>query len=75
MLQSGTPRLFLDAAAARAYPRVAWLFRSRSWMFQETLLPVLLTEGHHKRGVSLGRIAQLLSSNPARLMGLKDSST
>ncbi len=34
-------RLFLDATVARAYPRVAWLFRSRSWMIQETLLPVL----------------------------------
>ncbi|MBY0514758.1 MAG: ABC transporter permease [Gemmataceae bacterium] len=34
-------RLFVDAALARAYPRVAWLFRSRSWMIQETLLPVL----------------------------------
>lgn len=33
--------LFADAALARAYPRVAWLFRSRSWMIQETLLPVL----------------------------------
>lgn len=36
----------------------------------ETLLPVLLTEGYHKRGVSLARIAQLLAGNPARLMGL-----
>jgi ABC-2 type transport system permease protein len=34
-------RLFADAALARTYPRVAWLFRSRSWMVQETLLPVL----------------------------------
>jgi ABC-2 type transport system permease protein len=34
-------RLFLDATLARAYPRVAWLFRSRSWMIQETVLPVL----------------------------------
>lgn len=34
-------RLFYVAATARAYPRVAWLFRSRSWMLQETLLPVL----------------------------------
>lgn len=35
-------KLFVAAAAARTYPRVAWLFRSRSWMIQETLLPVLL---------------------------------
>lgn len=34
-------RLFLAAAAARTYPRVAWLMRSRSWMIQETVLPVL----------------------------------
>src|SRR5437764_8121525 len=34
-------RLFLAAVGARTYPRVAWLFRSRSWMIQETILPVL----------------------------------
>jgi ABC-2 type transport system permease protein len=34
-------RLFVDAALARTYPRVAWLFRSRTWMIQETVLPVL----------------------------------
>ena len=36
----------------------------------ETLLPVMLTEGYHKRSIPLARIAQLLSGNPARLMGL-----
>lgn len=35
-----------------------------------TLLPVLLSEGHHKRGVSLQRIAGLLAGNPARIFGL-----
>jgi ABC-2 type transport system permease protein len=39
--RTSTFRLFLDAALARTYPRVAWLFRSRSWMIQETVLPVL----------------------------------
>jgi ABC-2 type transport system permease protein len=34
-------RLFLAAASARTYPRVAWLFRSRIWLVQETVLPVL----------------------------------
>ena len=34
-------KLFVASALARTYPRVAWLFRSRSWMIQETLLPVL----------------------------------
>ncbi|WP_212525687.1 amidohydrolase family protein [Actibacterium sp. MT2.3-13A] len=36
----------------------------------ETLLPVMLSEGHHARGLPLERIAALLSENPARLMGL-----
>jgi dihydropyrimidinase len=35
----------------------------------QTLLPVLLSEGYHKRGLSLSRIAQVLSYNPARAMG------
>jgi dihydropyrimidinase len=35
-----------------------------------TLLPVLLSEGYHKRGLSLGRIAELVALNPARLYGL-----
>ena len=36
----------------------------------ETLLPVMLTEGHHKRNLPLLRIAELLSENPAKIMGL-----
>ena len=34
------------------------------------LYPVLLSEGAHKRGVSLARIAELVSANPARNFGL-----
>ena len=34
-------KLFAQAVQARTYPRVAWLFRSNSWMIQETVLPVL----------------------------------
>jgi dihydroorotase-like cyclic amidohydrolase len=34
------------------------------------LYPVLLSEGVHKRGVSLARVAELVSSNPARNFGL-----
>lgn len=33
--------LFAQATLARAYPRAAWMFRNRTWLFQETLLPVL----------------------------------
>ena len=36
----------------------------------ETLLPVMLTEGYHARGIPLARIVALLSENPARIMGL-----
>ena len=34
-------RLFAQAALARAYPRAAWMFRNRTWLVQETILPVL----------------------------------
>ena len=34
------------------------------------LYPVLLSEGHHKRGISLTRVAELASSNPSRAYGL-----
>ncbi|OWK43845.1 ABC transporter permease [Fimbriiglobus ruber] len=33
--------LFWQAALARTYPRVAWMFRNRTWLLQETLLPML----------------------------------
>lgn len=36
----------------------------------ETMLPVLLSEGHMKRGLSLARIVDLVSTNPAKAMGL-----
>jgi dihydropyrimidinase len=35
----------------------------------ETLLPVMLSEGYHKRGMPLPHIARVLSQNPARVMG------
>jgi dihydropyrimidinase len=36
----------------------------------ETMLPVLLTEGHHKRALPLERIVAVAATNPARIMGL-----
>ena len=36
-----------------------------------TLLPVLLEEGYHKRGLSLNHIARLLSRNPAQVFGME----
>lgn len=35
-----------------------------------TLLPLFLSEGHHRRGLPLARIAELTSFNAARLYGL-----
>jgi dihydropyrimidinase len=35
----------------------------------QTLVPVLLSEGYHKRGLPLSRIAEVLSRNPAGAMG------
>jgi dihydroorotase-like cyclic amidohydrolase len=34
------------------------------------LYPILISEGFHKRGISLTRIAELVSANPARHFGL-----
>ncbi|MDR7481928.1 MAG: allantoinase AllB [Armatimonadota bacterium] len=36
----------------------------------QTLLPLMLTEGHHRRHLSLEQLAALLSANPARIAGL-----
>ena len=38
----------------------------------DTMLPVMLSEGHHARGISLSRIAELTATNPARIMGFSD---
>jgi len=34
-------QLFYRAAQARTYPRIAWMYRHKTWIFQETLLPIL----------------------------------
>ena len=39
----------------------------------ECLLSVMLSEGYHKRGLSLTRIAALTSGNPAKRFGLDES--
>lgn len=40
-----------------------------------TLLPVLLEEGFHKRGISLNHIARLVSQNPAKVFGVRNRGT
>ncbi len=41
----------------------------------ETLLPVLVSEGYHKRQIPLATIARVLSTNPARIMGCRSKGT
>jgi len=36
----------------------------------QTLLPVLLSEGHHRRGLPLGRLVDLVTRAPAQIFGL-----
>jgi dihydropyrimidinase len=38
----------------------------------ETLLPILISEGHHRRAIPLERIAELTATNVADIMGLSD---
>jgi dihydroorotase-like cyclic amidohydrolase len=38
----------------------------------QTMLPVLLTEGYHKRGLPLTSLVRMLTTNPARLYGLDE---
>jgi len=35
----------------------------------QTMLPVILTEGYHKRGLSLTEIVRMMAANPARIFG------
>jgi len=41
MIAPSTFRLFVLAALARTYPRVVWMYRNKTWLLQETLLPIL----------------------------------
>ncbi len=38
----------------------------------ETLLPIMLSEGFHRRRIPIKRLVSLLCENPARIMGLGD---
>ena len=37
-----------------------------------TVLPILLSEGHHRRGIALGEIARMVSQRPAEIFGCAD---
>ncbi len=57
---------------ARRYEKKTGSIWSASAGFPGTgaILPVLLSEGFHKRGIPLSRIAEVSALNPARIMGL-----
>ncbi len=38
----------------------------------DAFLPALITEGHAKRGVPIARLVEMVTANPARVMGLAD---
>ena len=40
----------------------------------QTMLPALLTEGVHRRGLELPALVRMVASNPARLFGLREGS-
>jgi ABC-2 type transport system permease protein len=41
-MTNATPfQLFYRAVQARTYPRIAWMYRHKTWIFQETLMPIL----------------------------------
>ncbi len=46
-----------------------WL-ASQGFPGTATILPVLLSEGYHKRGISLQRLCQVVTSGPARVFDL-----
>ncbi|MEN9774332.1 MAG: hypothetical protein RL322_1402 [Pseudomonadota bacterium] len=49
--------------------RSLWL-ASQGFPGTATILPVLLSEGHHKRGLALQRICHVLTAGPARVFDL-----
>jgi allantoinase len=61
-----SPCLWEDKARGMANIWQAW----GGILGLQTMLPALLTEGVHKRGLALPRLIKLLAANPARIFGL-----
>jgi dihydropyrimidinase len=66
----------VDVVASDHVPRkkatkdkTLWL-ASQGFPGTATILPVLLSEGYHKRGLSLQRICEVLTSSPAKIFDL-----
>ncbi|QHE89312.1 dihydroorotase [Hydrogenophaga sp. BPS33] len=68
----------IDVVASDHCPRKRATKDKSLWLASQgfpgtaTILPVLLHEGYHKRGLSLRRICQLVATNPARIFGIDD---
>lgn len=66
----------IDVVASDHCPRKRATKDKSLWLASQgfpgiaTILPVLLHEGHHRRGLPLQRIAQLVCRNPARIFGV-----
>ncbi|MDO9436362.1 dihydroorotase family protein [Hydrogenophaga sp.] len=68
----------IDVVASDHCPRKRATKDKSLWLASQgfpgtaTILPVLLHEGYHKRGLPLSRICELVSTNPARIFGIDD---
>ncbi|MDM0070629.1 amidohydrolase family protein [Variovorax sp. J31P207] len=68
----------IDVVASDHCPRKRATKDKSLWLASQgfpgtaTILPVLLHEGHHKRGLPLRRICELVAANPARIFGIDD---
>jgi len=68
----------IDVVASDHVPRTLDKKRGGIWKASAgfpgcaTILPVLLSEGYHKRGLSLERISELVTYNPAKIFNLSD---
>jgi dihydropyrimidinase len=66
----------VDTVASDHVPRKRATKEKSFWLASQgfpgtaTILPVLLHEGYHKRGLSLQRICALTSANPAKIFGI-----
>ena len=68
----------IDVVASDHCPRKRATKDKSLWLASQgfpgtaTILPVLLHEGYHERGLPLRRICELVAANPARIFGIDD---
>lgn len=61
-----------DHSPRKKAEKVGTVWQSRPGLgnLTEMTLPIMLTEGYHKRGISLSKIVEICSYNPARFFGI-----